>query len=473
MADIFVPQNTIDSARPADLSGDGVTGNIADSGLRALALRRQLEDLKSNEAYTKAIKDNTNPNTGVLNMAGVYTELKNNKDYTLNADHYTPTSEEISARNAQLAKMFNDSDRRLDAMVKTGAISQSVAKGGKALNQNARKLYGISNIQAPYGAESYVSTGLATSAKPDVFDSGDTLIIGRTPAIASSKTPVSFNQSISKGVTPGERIQATLPKPYTISTSEGQQTVLVQPTVTRHGQTKVNIGGAIGSDSATTDALTKQVAQEYADSIPNLRKAQQQENNYSEAADSILNGQGKANWSVLSKVFGGSGLPVGSTGQREEIAKNVASTLASNGVSTPTDFSLSLSQQASGINSQNLGVMQLANFLNRSRNMQDVILNNFLANNRTNPKKIEYATQMAAKYGKDASDLAMLHLLAQQGVNNPTLVKKNIDLMRRYMPTKVEELWNKRDLYHQAVKDGAIVHGYPNSPIFIEKVKHG
>lgn len=467
MSEIFVPQNTIDSARPADLSFAGEHEDFVNTANRALELRRETEALRSNEAYTKAIKANTDPNSGALNMAGVQRQLKNDRGYTLNADHYTPISEDISSRNASLAKMFNDSDSRLDAMLKTGVISQKVANMGKALNENGRKNYGILNKQAPYGSEAYSETGIATSAKPEVFDSGDSLMIGNRPAIASSKTPVSFNQSISKGVTPGEKIEATMPRPYTVSTPNGLETRTVQPTVERSGQTHINIDQPTAVQSEAMDAYTKQIAQEYADAPQNLRQAQQNESNYSEAANSILNGEGKPNLAILSKVFGGAGLPVGSTGQREAIAKNIAATLSSNGMST--DLARSYAEQASGANSQNPEVMQLANFLNRAKNMQDVLHNNFLVNNENNPKKIEHATQMGKQYGDNIADLSMLHLLAQEGINNPTLYKKNIEVMRKYMPKKLTEIWNKRALYQQAIKDGAVIHGYDHSPIFNKK----
>ena len=111
-----------------------------------------------------------------------------------------------------------------------------MANGGKALNQNARKLYGISNIQAPYGAEAYASTGLDTSAKPEIFDSGDNLIIGGRSAISSPKTHVSFNQSISKGITPGERIQATSPLTIVNSTPRRIQTNQIQGELQESGQ---------------------------------------------------------------------------------------------------------------------------------------------------------------------------------------------------------------------------------------------
>lgn len=466
--EISQPQNTINGASPADLSRDGDSGQamLPEIARNAIAMRREQEQLLSDEAYTKALKANTDKN-GVINYQGVSKDLGQGGRFASNNllgyGQNIATSEQNAMERARLADNYRAEMQKINALRNRGVITSDQADALNGFNLQGLKMsggYGGGDTQAG----EYVDTTLKTQPQEQHMNLGDRIDILNRPFNANPKTPYNIVNTFTTGVTPGERIQATLPKEYTVSTPEGQQTVYAQPTVTRHGQTNVNIGQAIGSQSATTDALTKQIAQEYADSNANLQKAQQQENNYSEAANAILNGHGKANLSILSKVFGGAGLPTGSTGQREAIQKSIATTLQNN--LSPTDQARANAALASGLNSQNMDLAQLANFLNRSRNMQQVLLNNFYVNNKNNPQKIEFANQMAAKYGKDAGDIAMLHLLAQEGVKNPLLYKKNIEVMRNYMPTKLSELWNKRDLYQQAIKEGAVVGGYPNSPIF-------
>ena len=465
--EISQPQNTINGATPADLSRDGDSGQamLPEIARNAIAMRREQEQLLSDEAYTKALKASTMAD-GTVNHGKLNALLSADKNFRLWNPQNVGQSVDNARRQAELANMFNADTQKAVAMYNRGLINKRQLAKIAAWNGQSAEL-AASQGAGDAEVASNLDTMLKTQPQEKDVNLGDRIEILNRSAFANQKTPYHALNTLTTGVTPGERIQATLPKEYTVSTPEGQQTVYTQPTVTRQGQTNVNLGGAIGSQSATTDALTKQIAQEYADSNANLHKAQQEENNYSEAANAILNGHGKANLSILSKVFGGAGLPTGSTGQREAIQKSIATTLQNN--LSPTDQARANAALASGLNSQNMDLAQLANFLNRSRNMQNVLLNNFYVNNKNNPQKIEFANQMAAKYGKDAGDIAMLHLLAQEGVKNPLLYKKNIDVMRNYMPEKLTELWNKRDLYQQAIKDGAVVGGYPNSPIFIVK----
>ena len=462
--EISQPQNTINGATPADLSRDGDSGQamLPEIARNAIAMRREQEQLLSDEAYTKALKASTMAD-GTVNHGKLNALLSADKNFRLWNPQNVGESVDNARRQAELANMFNADTQKAVAMYNRGLINKRQLANIAAWNGQSATL-AASQGAGDTEVESNLDTMLKTQPQEQHIPLGDRVDILNRSAFANQNTPYHIVNTLTTGVTPGERIQATLPKEYTVSTPEGQQTVFTPATVTRSGQTNVNLGGAIGANSTTTNTLTKQIAQEYADSNANLQKAQQEENNYSEAANAILNGNGKANFTILSKIFGGAGLPTGSTGQREAIAKSIATTLQNNGFST--DQARSYAAQASGLNSQNMDVAQLANFLNRARNMQNVLLNDFYVNNKNNPHKIEFANQMAAKYGKDAADIAMLHLLAQESIHNPTLAKRNIQIMRKYMPHKIEELWNNRNLYFNAIKDGAVIHGYAHSPMF-------
>lgn len=455
MVDIVVPQNTIDSARPADLSFAGEHQGLVNTASRALELRRATEALRSQEALTKAYKDATDPKTGAINFATVKEELKNNPDYTLGAGEDTAGIGQNAERQKSTADEFNRSNAELEALYNRGGITYPQLQKAIAFNKQGENLAGVNNA-GQYGSGAYLQTILATKPEVTSFNRGDQISVAKINPLSGTSTPLTITNTLSTGIDPNRRAEIeSTPRtiPYTDPKTGATITQTVQPIVTnRRGYTSLNAGPKWNIDSNT-------VSQDKAfqEAVQQAPKTIQDENthltNLNKIAISAYNNQGKPNYTPEGQLFAEMGINYTPTMDRATLHKLVASYNANN-IAPSVDQQRQVADQLGNEKMPDMAL--IASSLVAAKHAANLLHSEYLLQHPNDLRKYQ---DVIAQYGPHGNELGMAYHLNNLLKSNPHVAKRTIMLLNKAMPGYLNNISDAMKELHEMQKQGLFRQG--------------
>ena len=454
MGDIVVPQNTIDSARPADLSFAGEHQGLTNTAIRALELRRETEALRSQEALTKAYKDATDPKTGAINFATVKEELKNNPDYTLGAGEDTAGIGHNTELQKNLADSFNNSNAELLALYKRGGITQQQLQQGIAFNRNGIEHAGVAGT-GQYGSDAYTKTLLETQPNLQIVDTGSTKNIVKYSPLGDTNTPVTYVNRIRNTLSPegAANINARLVD-LTNQTSGGD-------TIQTQNQLKADkFGGVTISKTPVSEISTDKTGQNKAYQIM-VQQAPQTistENtnlsNLDKAMVAAYNNRNKPDYTPVGETLAAIiGKYNPNTMTRAMMLKSIASYNANN---------LAPSVQQQGHVAEQLGNLKMpdsvliASLLASGKHAANMLEAKYLL---AHPNDLKGYQNMSAEYGPHGNTMGVAYKLHNLLKTNPHIAKRAIILLNSVMPEYITELNNGMVKLQNAQKQGLLPEG--------------
>lgn len=456
MVDIVVPQNTIDSARPADLSFAGEHQGLVNTASRALELRRETEALRSQEALTKAYKDATDPKTGAINFATVKEELKNNPNYTLGAGEDTAGIGQNAERQKSTADEFNRSNAELEALYNRGGITYPQLQKALAFNKQGIDLAGVNNA-GEYGSGAYLKTILATKPEVTSFNRGDQISVAKINPLSGTSTPLTITNTLSTGIDPNRtaEIEST-PRtiPYTDPKTGATITQTVQPIVTnRRGDTSLKAGPKWNIDSNTVSQ--DKAFQEAVQQAPNVISSEN--TNLANLMKVILaadSNRGRPDYTPLGETLAtiiGNYDP--KTMSRAMLMKTIA-TYNANNLAPTVDQQKHVSDQLGNLKMPDSVV--IAGLLASGKHASNLLEAKYLL---AHPNDLKGYQNMASKYGPHGNIMGVAYTLHNLLKTNPHVAKRGIMLLNSVMPDYITELNNGMVKLQNAQKQGLLPAG--------------
>lgn len=455
MIDIVVPQNTIDSARPADLSFAGEHQGLVNTASRALELRRATEALRSQEALTKAYKDATDPKTGAINFATVKEELKNNPNYTLGAGEDTAGIGQNAERQKSTADEFNRSNAELEALYNRGGITFPQFQKALAFNKQGENLAGVNNAGA-YGSGAYLQTILAT--KPEVREvntGGETSIFKLNP-LGDVNTPLNKTNTLVNTITPGEKARIESQPVNVQNQTPGGDLIMTQkqPVVGSRGNVNLLNGPTVGSTSQDT---TKQNAafQEAVQQAPNVISSEN--TNLSNLTKAILaadSNRGRPDYTPLGETLAtiiGNYNP--QTMNRAMLMKTIA-TYNANNLAPTVDQQKHVADQLGNLKMPDS--VLIAALLASGKHASNLLEAKYLL---AHPSDLKGYQNMASQYGPHGNIMGVSYTLHNLLKTNPHVAKRAIMLLNSVMPDYITELNNGMVKLQNAQKQGLLPAG--------------
>lgn len=455
MVDIVVPQNTIDSARPADLSFAGEHQGLVNTASRALELRRETEALRSQEALTKAYKDATDPKTGAINFATVKEELKNNPNYTLGAGEDTAGIGQNAERQKSTADEFNRSNAELEALYNRGGITYPQFQKALAFNKQGENLAGVNNA-GQYGSGAYLQTILATKPEVREINTGGTTSIFKLNPLANVKSPLARTNTLVNTITPGERARIESQPVNLQNQTPGGDLIITQrqPVVGSRGKVDLMNGATLGSTSQDTN---KQNAafQAAVQKAPNVISSEN--TNLSNLTKAILaadSNRGRPDYTPLGETLAtiiGNYNP--KTMNRAMLMKTIA-TYNANNLAPTVDQQKHVADQLGNLKMPDS--VLIAALLASGKHASNLLEAKYLL---THPDDLKGYQNMASQYGPHGNIMGVAYTLNNLLKTNPHVSKRAIILLNSIMPEYITELNNGMVKLQNAQKQGLLPAG--------------
>lgn len=454
MVDIVVPQNTIDSARPADLSFAGEHQGLVNTASRALELRRATEALRSQEALTKAYKDATDPKTGAINFATVKEELKNNPNYTLGAGEDTAGIGQNAERQKSTADEFNRSNAELEALYNRGGITYPQLQKAIAFNKQGVDLAGVNNA-GEYGSGAYTKTMLETQPNITTVNTGGTTSILKSNPLGDVNKPLTRTNTLLNTITPGEKARIEGQPVNVQNQTPGGDLIVkqIQPIVGSRGNVNLINGPTVGSTSQDT---TKQNAA-FQEAVQQAPKTIQDENthltNLNKIAISAYNNQGKPNYTPEGQLLAEMGINYSPTMDRATLHKLVASYNANN-IAPTAEQQKHVADQLGNEKMPDMAL--IASSLVAAKHAANLLHSEYLLQN---PNDLGKYQDVIAQYGPHANELGMAYHLNNLLKSNPHVAKRTIILLNKAMPGYLNNISDAMKELHEMQKQGLFRQG--------------
>lgn len=454
MVDIVVPQNTIDSARPADLSFAGEHQGLVNTASRALELRRETEALRSQEALTKAYKDATDPKTGAINFATVKEELKNNPYYTLGAGEDTAGIGHNAEWQKGIADSFNRSNAELEALYNRGGITYPQLQKALAFNKQGVNLAGVNNA-GQYGSDAYIKTILATQPNTTTVNTGGTTSIFKSNPLGGVNTPLIKTNTLVNTITPGERARIES-QPVNVQNQTPYGDLIIntkQPIVGSRGDVNLKNGTPLGTISQDT---TKQ-NEAFQAAVQQAPKTIQDENthltNLNKIAISAYNNQGKPNYTPEGQLLAEMGINYSPTMDRATLHKLVASYNANN-IAPTAEQQKHVADQLGNEKMPDMAL--IASSLVAAKHAANLLHSEYLLQHPNDLRKYQ---DVIAQYGPHGNELGMAYHLNNLLKSNPHVAKRTILLLKKAMPGYLNNISDAMKELQEMQKQGLFRQG--------------
>lgn len=451
--EISQPQNTINGATPADLSRDGDSGQamLPEIARNAIAMRREQEQLLSDEAYTKALKAST-MSDGTVNHGKLNALLSADKNFRLWNPQNVGQSVDNARRQAELANMFNSDTQKAVSMYNRGLINKQQLANIAAWNGQSATL-AASQGAGDTEMQSKIDALKDSTPETVIVDQGNQKTLLNRQLGKNNYSP---QGSLPEYTSPDTATQVAS-RPVTISGTDqngNQISVTEQPRPYARG-------GAGLTPLATTNTFNQQRGNEINAEVLQAQKdfptLSNENAKYDEAANSAFNNRNNPNLSYLSDVAGIFGLNPGDMANRQVMNKAMYNTLVKNGASS--DLARNFESMASGANTQQPEVANMALFLNQALLRQKLLHSQYLLNHMHDQNFTNNAYSVSSKYGKYLPEFGMLDTLMEDANKNPARYNYRLQLMQKYMPKQLQEINKLLPLYQQAEKEGVIPQG--------------
>lgn len=455
MVDIVVPQNTIDSARPADLSFAGEHQGLVNTASRALELRRETEALRSQEALTKAYKDATDPKTGAINFATVKEELKNNPNYTLGAGEDTAGIGQNAERQKSTADEFNRSNAELEALYNRGGITYPQLQKAIAFNKQGVDLAGVNNA-GEYGSGAYTKTMLETQPNITTVNTGGTTAILKSNPLGNVNTPITKTNTLLNTITPGERARIESQPVNVQNQTPGGDLIInqKQPLVGNRGNVNLLNGITVGSISQDT---TKQNAafQSAVQKAPNVISSENTNlSNLTKAIIAAYSNRGRPDYTPLGETLAtiiGDYNP--KTMNRAMLMKTIA-TYNANNLAPTVDQQKHVADQLGNLKMPDS--VLIAALLASGKHASNLLEAKYLL---AHPDDLKGYQNMASQYGPHGNIMGVAYTLHNLLKTNPHVGKRAIMLLNSVMHNYITELNNGMVKLQNAQKQGLLPAG--------------
>ena len=464
--EISQPQNTINGATPADLSRDGDSGQamLPEIARNAIAMRREQEQLLSDEAYTKALKANTDKN-GVINYQGVNRDLGQGGRFASNNllgyGQHIATSEQTAMERAKLADNYRAEMQKINALRNRGVITSDQADSLNSFNLQGLKAsggYGGGDTQV----DSLVDTTLKTQPQEQHIPLGDRVDILNRSAFANQNTPYHVVNTLTTGESPDTRagITSGLTQSQTMLPNGSTETQYARRQSDRYGNTTLI---PYASTNDVTQRLTKGVYDELDKAKDDYPKLLAEIARVKEAFKSYLNNKNKGDFSIPADVTGIFGLKPGDMANRQVFNKTLFGTLQTEGLGS--DMQREFQMKASGANSKEPEVAGTALLLKEGLLNQKLLHYQYLFNHMHDQNFVNDYYKVQSKYGKDMPNYGLINALMDTSKHSMPAYAEKMRLLNKYMPSQTPVLENLLSSYQQAEKDGIIPPGSFNSEI--------